>query len=286
MDRNIVWGWGGNNMSNHLVSVVITTKDEEAHLLNCIKSIRLQTYPYIEIIVVDNFSTDNTGKIAKECADLFFLKGPERSAQRNYGLMEKSSGNYLLYLDADMILEKNLVWEAVKQVKAEGVDALYIPEKIMGSRFFSRVRNYERSFYDGTVIDAARFFIKEAFIKTGGFDTEVTGQEDWFMDLQIKKNGGKINLLKHSWINHNESEFNLKKYLDKKSYYSNTFDIYREKWKGHSDVKKQLSPYYRLAKVFIEKGKWKKLIRHPLLTIGMYYLRFRVGVRYLLRNAT
>jgi len=282
--RNIRWRWGGSIMNNSLVSVVITTKNEEAHLLNCIKSIRLQTYSNIEIIVVDNFSTDKTKDIAKEYADLFFLKGDERSMQRNYGLLKKSKGEYLLYLDADMILEKNLIEECIKQIQEANADALHIPEHIMGSSFFSRVRNYERSFYDGTAIDGSRFFTKEAFIKTGGFNIKVTGQEDWEMDLQIKKDGGKIYLLRNSWINHNESEFNLKRYLDKKSYYSNTFDIYKEKWRGNADVKKQLSPYYRLVKVFTENGKWIRLIRHPILTTGMYYLRFRVGMRYLLRN--
>ncbi|MEQ9716292.1 MAG: glycosyltransferase [Candidatus Asgardarchaeum sp.] len=115
--RNIRWRWGGSIMNNSLVSVVITTKNEEAHLLNCIKSIRLQTYSNIEIIVVDNFSTDKTKDIAKEYADLFFLKGDERSMQRNYGLLKKSKGEYLLYLDADMILEKNLIEECIKQIQ-------------------------------------------------------------------------------------------------------------------------------------------------------------------------
>lgn len=271
-------------MNNPLISVVITTKNEDKHIANCISSIKNQTYKNIEIIVVDNNSDDMTKFISTLGGCKVYNKGPERSAQRNYGLLDKSSGDYLLYLDADMILQPNLIEEAVKQIQQSKAAALHIPEKILGESFFSRVRNYERSFYDGTVIDGSRFFIKESFIKTGGFNTEVTGQEDWEIDLEIKKNGGKIHLLKYSWINHNEAEFNLKKYLDKKSYYSNTFDIYREKWKGHPDVKKQLSPFYRFAQVFTEEGKWKKLIRHPILTAGMYYLRFRVGIRYLRRN--
>ncbi len=271
-------------MSNPLVSVVVTTKDEAKNINTCLASIENQTYKNKEIIVVDNNSTDLTKKLAKAYTDHIYNKGPERSQQRNYGLLEKSKGDYLLYLDADMILEKNLLEESIKQIQQVKADALHIPERILGESFFSRVRNYERSFYNGTVIDGARLFTKEAFIKTGGFNKEVVGQEDWEMDLQIKKSGGIIHLLKNTWINHNEAEFNLKKYLDKKSYYSNTFDIYKEKWKGNLDVKKQLSPYYRFVQVFTEQGKWKKIIAHPILFMGLIYLRFRVGIRYLRRN--
>ena len=49
-------------------------------------------------------------------------------------------------------------------------------------------------------------------------------------------------------------------------------------------MKKQLGARYRLLGVFIENGKWKKLIRHPLLTIGMYLLKFMVGITYGIRN--
>ncbi|MFH1048194.1 MAG: hypothetical protein V1732_00845, partial [Patescibacteria group bacterium] len=51
-----------------------------------------------------------------------------------------------------------------------------------------------------------------------------------------------------------------------------------------SEIKKQLGFYYRFIGVFIENGKWKKLIARPILTAGMYFLRFMVGVKYKARN--
>jgi glycosyltransferase involved in cell wall biosynthesis len=42
------------------VSIIVTTKNEERHIGNCLLSIREQTYPHIETIVVDNASTDRT----------------------------------------------------------------------------------------------------------------------------------------------------------------------------------------------------------------------------------
>lgn len=270
---------------NLLVSVVITTKDEAKNIKACLDSIQNQTYKNIEIIVVDNNSTDKTRVIAKKYTNNVFLKGPERSAQRNFGMIDKAQGEYVMFVDADMTLEPNLISECVKQINPIGVIALHIPEVVIGDKFFSRVRRFERSFYNGTVVDGSRFFHKDMFVKVGGFDLTMSGPEDWDIDKKIKQTGGKIHLLTGSHINHNEGEFNLKSYLDKKSYYANSFDTYIAKWgKDDADVKKQLGFFYRFIGVFIENGKWKKLLRHPVLTAGMYYLRFRVGLRYLRRN--
>ncbi len=273
-------------MSNPLVSVVITTKNEEKHIGNCINSIINQTYENIEIIVVDNDSIDKTKEIAKTYTKKVYDKGPERSSQRNFGMIDKAEGEYVMFVDADMTVEPILISECVEQIIPIGVIALHIPEVVIGEKFFSKVRRFERSFYDGTVVDGARFFQKDMFVKVGGFDLTMSGPEDWDIDKKIKQTGGKIHLLTGSHINHNEGEFNLKAYLDKKSYYANSFDTYIEKWgKDDADVKKQLGFFYRFIGVFIENGKWKRFISHPILAGGLKYLRFRVGLRYLRRNA-
>jgi len=266
-----------------LVSVVITTKNEEKNIENCIKSILDQTYPKdkIEIIVVDNNSDDRTKEIARKFTDKVFDKWPERSAQRNLGV-EKSEGEHFLYLDADMSLDKNVIIECVESIKNNSeIIALYIPEIIMGKKFFSRVRKFERSFYDGTVVDCARFINKDSFLKVGEFDGGMTGPEDWDLDKKLR-NIGKIGLVKAT-LYHNETEFELKKYLNKKGYYAKSFDKYIQKWgRNDPDIKKQFGLWYRYFGVFLEDGKWKKLVAHPILTSGMYFLRFLVGVNYLI----
>lgn len=268
-----------------LVSVVITTKDEIDHLLNCIKSVRAQTYQNIELLVVDNYSTDGTMEIAREYADRLFLIGPERSVQRNRGMRDEAKGEFVIFLDADMIMEPNLIEECIKQIQVESADALNIPEHILGKSFFSKCRNFERSFYCNSLIDGVRFMRKEIFKKVDCFDETLTGPEDWDLSKKIKHSGGKIILLNNSHINHNEGEVVLKNYLNKKSYYATSFDKYKEKWGADDlDIKKQLGFYYRYIGVFVENKKYLKLLRHPVLTVGMYYLRIRVGIRYITRK--
>ena len=293
-----------------LVSVVITTKNEEKNIENCLKSIKEQSYSKIEIIVVDNFSSDKTKEIALRYTDKVYEKGPERSAQRNYGMIDKSSGEYVMFVDADMILAFDLVKNCVKTMETGNITALWIPEIVLGKLFFSRCRRFERTFYNGTVIDGARFFSKEAFKAVNGFDETMSGPEDWDIDKKIKAIG-KIGLVQvgqevfaPNWelydfiktrgvdpssyravIFHNEAEFNLKKYLSKKGYYAKSFEGYINKWgKGDKDIKKQFSLSYRYCGVFLENGKWKRILAHPILAGGMYFLRGMVGVVYLIKR--
>ena len=146
-----------------IVSVIITTRNEEKNIGNCLESIKKQTYPQelLEIILVDNNSTDRTKEIASKYTSKIFNKGPERSAQRNFGV-EKSSGEYFLYLDADMILSAGIIADCMKKVRDDSeIVAFYISEIVTGKKFWSQVRRFERSFYDATVIDCVRFVKKE-----------------------------------------------------------------------------------------------------------------------------
>ena len=267
-----------------LISIIITTKNEERNIENCLESVLRQTYTKdgLEIIVVDNDSSDKTKEIAQKFTNKVFSLGPERSAQKNFGV-EKSNGEWFIYLDADMVLSENVVAECVEKFSMdENIIALYIPEIVAGKSFFSRVRSFERGFYDGTVIDAVRFIRKDKFLEAGGFDEKLYAGEDWDLDKRLK-NFGKFDIIK-SPLFHNEEEFSLKKYFAKKGYYSKNLDVYIQKWgKDDPDVKEQFGFCYRFIGVFMENGKWKRLLRHPILALGMYFLRILVGAKYLTR---
>jgi glycosyltransferase involved in cell wall biosynthesis len=267
-----------------LVSIIIPTKNEERNIEKCLESAARQSYPAekIEIIVVDNNSADRTKEIARKYTDKIFNAGSERSAQKNFGARQ-AAGEWLLFLDADMRLAENVVAECVKKISDDkGIAALYIPEKIFGRGFWGKARDLERSFYNETAIDAVRFIRRERFVEAGGFDEKLYAAEDWDLDKKLKRLG-KFDIIKNSLF-HDESDFTVAKYLAKKKYYVKNFNAYIGKWgKNDSDIKKQFGFGYRYFGVFTENGKWKKLIRHPILAAGMYFLRFLVGVKYLMR---
>lgn len=268
-----------------LVSLIVTTKNEEKNIANCLQSIKDQSYKNIEVLVIDNNSIDRTKKIVDEFRRSlsFYTHGPERSAQRNFGV-NKAKGEYILYLDADMILSKDVVKECIEKIQDKpDLIALYISEIVMGDSFWCKVRRFERSFYDATVIDCVRFVSKKAFLDVDGFDKNMSGPEDWDFDKKIRQIGKTC--LINTPIYHNEQGFNLLYYLNKKSYYIQSFDAYVEKWgRDDVDVKKQLGINYRYFGVFVENDKWKKLLSHPILTFGMYFLKGVVGFVYIINK--
>ncbi len=301
------------------VSVVVTTRNEAKNIGNCLASIAGQTYPSdrIEMIVVDNASDDATKEIARRYTQRVYDKGPERSAQRNYGLLEKATGDFLMFLDADMILSATVVERAAHMLDAGGCESLHIPEIVLGGDYFPRVRRFERSFYDGTCIDGARFFTREAFAAVGGFDLSLTGPEDWDLDKKLKRRGpigllsrydfdavdafvmrlpleGRLEKLVRfeeasgldtPLLFHNEAAFALGPYLKKKAYYSGSADGYIEKWGADDpDIRRQYGLGYRFFGVFFEDGKYRRLLTHPSAAFGMYFLRFLVGAVFLLKK--
>jgi len=268
-----------------MLSVVITTRNEEANIANCIHA--FDGFPAVEVIVVDNASTDRTKEIATSLGAKVLDKGPERCAQRNFG-WRNAKGDWVVVIDADMILPRETVEEilgiAAVPISDSAPAAYWIPEVRSGSGLRVKARNFERSFYNGTAIDALRLFRRDLIDKTGGYDEElIAGGEDWEFDIRVLALGIRCGVLRNHLI-HNERVLSLKRILEKKAYYSKSMTAYRAKWPNHPAVRKQFSPYYRFVGVFVENGKWKRLLRHPILAALMYFERFAVGLTYLINR--
>lgn len=249
-----------------MVSVIITTKNEESVIARLIKSIKNQTYEYREIILVDNRSRDKTAEIAKKMGVKVYTFGPERSAQRNFGAKE-ARGEYLLFLDADMELTPDVLKACVEICSADKkIGGVVIPEVSIAHSFWEKVKAFERSFYNESgdeVTDAARFFKKEAFAKTGGYDETITGPEDWDLPDNIKKIGFEISRIK-SVIYHYErinSPFSLAK---KKFYYA--LKTHRYLSKQHISIFSPKTVYF-LRPVFYKN--FNKIFAHPILSAAM-----------------
>lgn len=265
-----------------IVSVIVPTYNSERTLKKCFESIKYQDYKgKIEIIIIDNYSVDDTKKIAEKFEVKFIEEKSERSKARNTGV-QLARGKYILYLDSDMYLSKSLIKECVNNFEMNVTKvALYIPEKILGNGFWIKVRNFERSFYNATCIDAVRFINLEIFNEINGFDENLVAGEDWDLDKRIKEKGNTDII--ENCLYHDEGEFNIISYLKKKKMYVNTTDRYIKKW-GKEDliIKRQFSARYRFIDVFIENGKWRKIIKKPHFAFATFGLRCMVGICYFL----
>lgn len=251
-------------MSNMpLVSAIITTKNEEAHIENCLKSIAAQSYKNIEIIVVDNNSTDRTKKIAEKFTKNIFNAGPERSAQRNFGA-KKAKGEYLIFIDADMILTKNVISDCIGKLSDKEVGAVVVPERSIGKGYWAKVKAFERSLYEGdSSIEAARFFKTSIFLEVGGYNRNITGPEDWDLPQRVKRKY-KVARAKN-FILHDEGNVSLLTLMRKKYYYGLKVPTYLNN--DHPLMLTVQQVVYLLRPAFYRN--WKKLTRNPRVTLGM-----------------
>jgi len=281
-------------MKNPLVSVIIATMNESSNIERIILSLKSQTYSNIEIIVVDNNSRDGTRGIAERYLptnkvinlakhiDLLMVKN-FRGAQVNLGV-SMCKGDIIFFPDADMTFDSNLIFEAVNLMK--NYDALYVPEVVVGKGYFGKIRNFERSFYNATCVDAVRFVNRYYFDLAQGFDEKNIefAPDDWDLTKTLKKIGARTSITK-SVKYHHEEWLDLKTYLRKKTGYLETFDRYIEKWgKEDVDVKRQLGVVYRFFTVFVSNGKYKKILKNPGLAISMYSVRVLVGLLFLVNK--
>jgi glycosyltransferase involved in cell wall biosynthesis len=108
------------NKLNPLVSVIITTKNSEKYIKECLYSIKKQSYKKIESIVVDNNSIDHTKEIAEKYTKSIYNKGPERSAQRNFGA-KKTKGDFLLFI-ATWSCRKMLLKNVLRNMKLQMIE--------------------------------------------------------------------------------------------------------------------------------------------------------------------
>ena len=98
-----------------LVSITVPTRDSEGVIAGCLASVRAQSYPNIETLIIDSLSSDMTTEIAaSHGATVITYEGRLLGARRQ-GLLH-SRGEYILLLDSDQVLEATAVERAVSMM--------------------------------------------------------------------------------------------------------------------------------------------------------------------------
>lgn len=265
-----------------LISIIVPVYNAEKVLYHCIDSILSQTFSDFELILVDDGSNDNSGKICDEYSErdnrirVIHKANGGVSTARNVGI-EVAQGEYICFVDSDDYLEKDYL-EALMETREKFPDA----ENVWCS--FQTVEDYcknikeiyfaekgkELSFYDlSSIMDLCEkwlvqmpwnklFETKIIIDNSLIFPPELSLGEDYIFNLQyLDCTNGKIVVV-------NKPEYNYlrdgKESLDNK-YYPNLLEIYRrlnsetekyaEKWNLSEEQRSKMynSFFYRLEAV-------------------------------------
>jgi len=254
-------------MNKPKISIVIPTLNRKKELINCLNSIKQQSYPNYSIIVVDNCSSDETSKlIKKEFPKVNLIKNRKNlgfAKALNQGLrlsIKLGQPDFYFVLNDDAILDKNCLSELIKLIKSD--------EKIgaVGPIIFSmnktnRIQSFGESFYPFLFItlhnDRNKLFTEkygqikepdfisgcamllrdEVIKKVGLFDENYFAYyEDLDLSFRIRKAGYKLLATPDARIwhcNHSDKKYKtLKLYLKTK----NSLFFIKKNYKGFSKL--------------------------------------------------
>ena len=182
------------------VSVIIPTYNEEKDIADCLKSLKKQSYHKLEVILVDDGSTDNTLEIAKKTAktNKLIIKtlkqdhgGPGKA--RNLGA-KKANGEILVFVDSDMTFDKdyiqNLISPILKDKEGKIIGTTHDYEIATNtdkwtSDLWGKIRVSKEDAKNVKIFRAIR---KNKFIEFGGFDSKYGYADDqtFFFKYGIK----------------------------------------------------------------------------------------------------
>ena len=165
-----------------LVSILIPLYNTKEYIADTIESCLNQTYGNVEIVIVDDGSTDGSEQIIKKYVKLY--NNIKYYRQNNYGAprarnlaFEKSSGEYIQYLDADDLISKNKIASQIEIAKTYN----YAPDIIFSSKF---------SYFTNSIKDAKYF--KQTI------DKSYNSGIDWLIDSW---SGGGFGVVM-GWLTH------------------------------------------------------------------------------------
>ena len=131
--------------SNRKVSIIIPVFNVEKYISKCLQSVLNQTYVFLEVIIVNDGSTDDSYNICKEFEKkderikLLSKKNGGLSDARNFGI-KNATGDYIFFLDSDDLIQNNTIEIMIKTLKENNSIALCCFERFNDS--YNIIKNY------------------------------------------------------------------------------------------------------------------------------------------------
>lgn len=133
-------------LSNKLVSIIIPVFNVEKYVSCCLQSVLDQTYNHLEVIVVNDGSTDNSYSICKEFSNkdkrikLLSKENGGLSDARNHGI-KHATGEFVFFLDSDDLIQSNTIEIMIKALKDDKSIALCCFERFIDK--YSEIKEYQ-----------------------------------------------------------------------------------------------------------------------------------------------
>jgi glycosyltransferase involved in cell wall biosynthesis len=200
-------------MSNCFISIIIPVYNGEKTLGLCLKSIYNSSYPNFECIVVDDYSTDNTAKIAESFNTKLIRLNRQHGAAyaRNRGA-ELGNGDIFLFIDSDVTIYPDSIEKVAKTFELNPeISALFgsYDDQPGCSNFLSQYRNLLHHYIHQTSLeDASTFWTgcgaikREVFFNVGKFNEKCRMMEDIELGYRLKAKNYKLLLIKDLLVKH------------------------------------------------------------------------------------
>lgn len=113
-------------MNSNLVSIIVPIYNVEKYLRKCVDSLLKQSYSNIEILLIDDGSTDNSGRISDEYSNynnvrVYHKENGGLSDARNFGI-EHSKGEFLAFVDSDDYVTEDYILRMLDKIQKTDVD--------------------------------------------------------------------------------------------------------------------------------------------------------------------
>lgn len=189
--------------NNPLISVIMPTYNNGKYIVQAIDSIYAQKYDNIEIVVVDDGSTDNTKEILKHYNDIkyFYIEHKGISVARNVAL-DNSHGEYIAFCDSDDYWLPGKISKQMQYFK-EHPDCEIVFTKYENFFENEKLKTDKRAMHEKLMENICKQYLpssivkKSLFNKYGNFDENFSGVEDTEFLYRILKKGIKFNNVIH-----------------------------------------------------------------------------------------